>query len=295
VGNLSKAFVMGNLFLALFLGGILQEMFAHINKLQLIIHSVIINVMIPAHTMIYFNALFGFATFQIFNFRPMLTKIFALTEDVKIVSRNAYLLGYSSTFFVSNMNNIFILFLLTCFCGLFIYFARNSQNQRVQEYRRRTLNVLRWNGVYEIIRQPYIVFVCSCIINTLALTWQNTGVGISNILMFASIFLIFSFPAWTIWFILRNKQRLNERVFYGLYGRIYHNLRWNKLEIQKLVQPGIETARVLIVCLALFYFNKVRTFQWIACIVMHFAVVTFNGTIYPFRERSHFYWQQINE
>lgn len=292
---MSKAFVVFNLLLGLFLGGILQEMFAHINKLQLIIHLVVINVLIPPHTMIYFKGLFGFITFQIFDFRPMLNKIFALKEDTKIISRNLYFLGYESTYFISNLSDIFILLFFTCCMGMFIYGARNSHNPKVQEYRRRSQNILIWNGVYEAIRQPYIVFVVSVLVNTLALTWENTGVGINNILMFACFIMILAFPVWSLVHLLRNKQRLNERRFFGLYGTIYGKLKWSTLRVQTLLEPSSETFRVLIVCLGLIYLQKVRTFQWILCLVTHFMVLIYNGTERPFKERNYFFWQQLNE
>ena len=63
VGGTAKAFVLLSFFLNIFLGGIMQELFAHIHKLQIMIHLVIVNVLVPPHAMIYFNGLLNFITF----------------------------------------------------------------------------------------------------------------------------------------------------------------------------------------------------------------------------------------
>lgn len=47
VGNSSKAVAFGNLLLNFLLGGALQELFAVMGKLQIMLHLLIVNVEIP--------------------------------------------------------------------------------------------------------------------------------------------------------------------------------------------------------------------------------------------------------
>ena len=54
VGDAGKALAIGNVVMGIFLGGILSELFAVMNKLQIMLHLLIVNVLVPAHAMIYF-------------------------------------------------------------------------------------------------------------------------------------------------------------------------------------------------------------------------------------------------
>ena len=49
VGESSKLVVVANFLMNLFIGGSLSEMFASINKLQIMVHLWIVNVKIPAN------------------------------------------------------------------------------------------------------------------------------------------------------------------------------------------------------------------------------------------------------
>lgn len=297
ISGIAKGAMIGLLFLGIFLIGIIDELFAWISKLQIIVHVILINVLVPSHTMIYFRALFSFIAFRIFNFRPMIDGIFFFKEDTKIVTRNLYLLGYESTYFLSNLGDIFILCLFTASLFLFIWLARRylRGKPKVNKYREQTTRMLKWNGVFCVLRYPYIIFVTAAITNTLALTWENTGVGINNLLMFAGLAFIFLFPVWCTAHLLRNKSHLNTKTFFGLYSKVYEKLGWRKLQTRKLIEPTVGLTRVLLMIMALLYLNHVRTYQWIICLVLHFVVIIFNGIESPFKDRSYFYWQQINE
>ena len=63
VGNSSKAIAIGNLVLNFVLGGVLQELFAVMTKLQIMLHLLIINVQIPPQTLIFFKGLLSMVTF----------------------------------------------------------------------------------------------------------------------------------------------------------------------------------------------------------------------------------------
>ena len=63
VGDAGKAVAIGNFVMNMFLGGILQELLSALSKLQIMLHLLIINVLVPAHAMIYFQGLLGLVTF----------------------------------------------------------------------------------------------------------------------------------------------------------------------------------------------------------------------------------------
>lgn len=54
VGSVGKAMTISNFIIGIFLGGILSELLAAMNKLQIMLHLLIVNVLVPAHALIYF-------------------------------------------------------------------------------------------------------------------------------------------------------------------------------------------------------------------------------------------------
>ena len=78
VGDAGKAMVIGNFILNLFLGGILSELLQAMTKLQIMIHLIIINVVVPAHALVYLQGMLSLLTFQIYDFTPLLTALFHL-------------------------------------------------------------------------------------------------------------------------------------------------------------------------------------------------------------------------
>lgn len=54
VGDAGKAVAIGNFIMNMFLGGILQELLSALSKLQIMLHLLIINVLVPTHAIVYF-------------------------------------------------------------------------------------------------------------------------------------------------------------------------------------------------------------------------------------------------
>ncbi len=129
VESSSKAIAFGNLLMNFVLGGVLQELFAVMTKLQIMLHLLIVNVQIPPQTLIFFKGLLGMVTFQLIDLSPYVTRLFRLEDHAsELVNYNLEYLGYSSTYFVINMGNI-ILMLLVNFCVIiFIAIAQKCQN-----------------------------------------------------------------------------------------------------------------------------------------------------------------------
>jgi len=95
IGNTGKAVAIGNFVMNMFFGGILQELLSAMSKLQIMLHLLIINVVVPAHALIYFKGLLGLVTFQIYDFSNLLTRLFRLDEQSTMnLNDNLYYLGY---------------------------------------------------------------------------------------------------------------------------------------------------------------------------------------------------------
>lgn len=192
-------------------------------------------------------------TFQIYDFSPLLSKLFQLKEDTEVINANLYYLGYQSTYFIINMGNIFLLLVLEMMVIAFIAMTRKAINQRVILMHNTARNLLIWNGIYKCLNEPYVVFVISCLTQTLAMTWSNTGEAINNILMFLTIAVVLAFPVWTFLLLKRNKDRLGDREFSAKFSSIYDQLNWKSGDNWTLAEPSISAVRMIMTCFALMY------------------------------------------
>jgi len=234
-------------------------------------------------------------TFQIYDFTNLLTRIFALKTETKIINQNLHYLGYQSTYFILNMGNIFLLLVLEFAVIGFIALTRKATNQRVIDAHNTARNLLIWNGIYKVLNEPYVVFVISCLTQTLAMTWDNTGEVINNILMFATIIVVIVFPFWTFRLLRSNKEKLNDKAFKAKFSSVYEQLKWKDGSMWTLAEPAISGFRMLLTCCALMYMQDYRTFQIIIAMSFHYFVLVYNGVQRPFQNRMHYFFQQFNE
>ena len=70
-----------SIFLNIFLGTALQELFGMMRKLSIMVHLLIMNVEIPANAQYFFASLLSFVTFDLIDLSPHIRKIFDLYDD----------------------------------------------------------------------------------------------------------------------------------------------------------------------------------------------------------------------
>jgi len=88
--------------------------------------------------------------------------------------------------------------------------TQRIQNRRIQKYHDKAKSFLIWNGVYRLLNEPYVVFVVSCMTQTLAMSWKSPGEIVNNILMLAMFAVIVGFPVWIFFYIRKNKDNLKN-------------------------------------------------------------------------------------
>jgi hypothetical protein len=64
------------------LSGMLQEMFSAMKKMQVMIHLLLVNVVVPASCQIFFNSLLSLVTYNIVDLSPYLKRWLKLDDDV---------------------------------------------------------------------------------------------------------------------------------------------------------------------------------------------------------------------
>jgi len=142
----SKSATVATFVLNLFVGTALQEMFAFMKKAQIMVHLLIINVVIPGVAQVFFSGLLSFLTFNIISFDSAVRKVFGLFVDNSI-NDNFTNLGYSSTYFVVNMGNLYLVLIYIIFKLVFTIATRNVKHERVAKVRNWLSENLFWEQV----------------------------------------------------------------------------------------------------------------------------------------------------
>jgi protein-S-isoprenylcysteine O-methyltransferase Ste14 len=183
----------------------------------------------------------------------MLTQLFGLEEkDTLDLNDNLYYLGYQSTYFILNMGNIFLLLVLEFAIIIFIMLTQKSKGT-IQGVHSQAKNLLIWNGIYKSLNEPYVVFVVSCMTQTLAMSWSSAGESANNVLMILTFFFVVCFPFWTFFLLRRNKERLFQKEFLATYSSIYEHLTLKTVNNWILLEPCISGFRTLLTIAALMY------------------------------------------
>ena len=155
-----------------------------------------------------------------------------------------------------------VLMLLFFELGMFIFMSitQRCKNKRAKKFHEQTKSFLLWNGVFRLLNEPYVVYVVSCLTQTLAMSWSHAGEVINNLLMIVMLLVIMAFPIWIFFFIRRNKENLNKKKFMQKYEDIYIHLKWKSGSKWVLLEPCISSFRMFFTISALLYLQKWRTF-----------------------------------
>jgi hypothetical protein len=93
--------------LNLSLGSALQQMFAEMRKMSIMVHLLIINVAIPGNAQYFFSQLLQFVSFNLIDITKQMRSLFRIYDET-IDNLNMFYLGYVSNYYVINLGNLFL-------------------------------------------------------------------------------------------------------------------------------------------------------------------------------------------
>ena len=165
VGTASKAVVVLNFTMNLFLGGAIQQLFGAIRKLTIMVHLLIINVRIPANAQVFFAGLLQFVTFNIIDFSPYIRKGLNLKDDDLIVNDNFQNLGYNSEYFIINFGNLLLIMAYLVIMLIFYAVTPNNSETKFGRCRAKLTKGLVWNSVLSFMLESYMLLSISAVVN----------------------------------------------------------------------------------------------------------------------------------
>lgn len=226
-------------------------MFGFMKKAQIMVHLLIFNVMIPGNAQLFFSGLLGFLTFNIINLSEHIRNVFHLHQD-QSVNDNFFNLGYSSTYFVVNMGNLYLIML---YIGIKLLLSAATsrvtiKNEKVAKVRGWLEKDLYWSQVLQFVTESYIILCVSCIANFTNMTWSHAGHVINSIFSILSMAAIIFYTAFSYLKVKQNRSRLKLKVFKDKYGYLYEGLRINR-GLHELKEPMLQGFRVIVLISAL--------------------------------------------
>jgi len=219
----SKSAVIATFLLNLLVGTALQEMFAFMKKSQIMVHLLIINVTIPGVAQVFFSGLLGFLQYNIIDLSPKVRYVFGLHIDDS-VNDNFFNLGYSSTYFVVNMGNLYLLMVYIGFKLCFTRATRNAKHERVVKVRDWLATDLYWGTVLSFMEESYIIISVSCVANFTRLHFNHAGLAINSILAILAMAALVVYTFFSYFWLKRNHGSLKLKSFKDKYGYLYESL-----------------------------------------------------------------------
>jgi hypothetical protein len=148
------------------LSGMLQEMFAAMKKMQLMIHLLLVSVVVPASCQMFFNSLLNLVTYNIVDLSPYLKRGLKLNEDAAM-AENFDSLGYNSHFLILIMSNFFVAFtvIILIFALIIIMKPIALYFPWVHNIRQRLMKKMMWAPILDLFNESYLSMSISIFIN----------------------------------------------------------------------------------------------------------------------------------
>ena len=142
-------------------------MLGSIKNLQVIVHLVLLGVIVPANTAIFFSSLFKMIAFDPIEVGFMIDPLFNLREIDEALDAAFEALGYESAYFITNMGSlIMVIFIQMILIPMHLsVWCCKPCCKRASRYSGNQLGKCYWNGILAFIDGTFLVLCIMGMIN----------------------------------------------------------------------------------------------------------------------------------
>ena len=136
-----------------------------INTHQLIVLMPLFEIQMPANAQVFFNRINEIASFNMIDIEPYINRILRL-EETGPFNPNFSALGFTSLYFLNNMNSLilaFIFYLLLVLLNLVVD-RLQSRHERLDNLAKKLRHMLFYNMILEILTESYSIIAVCCMI-----------------------------------------------------------------------------------------------------------------------------------
>lgn len=196
---------------AFFLGGALSSLFGAINKLQLMVHLLLINVQIPANATVFFGIILELVTYNFIDIDDKIRYLLKLVDTVEL-SPAFNDLGYESVYFVLNVGNIIIgiVLIAALLTTLVVTFCCTSIPW-IKRQRDKVSKRLLWNTVLSFGNETILMCSLWVFLNLKYISRQSFtsfGEGLSAEITFVVAILVLILPCICTFLLFKYTDKL---------------------------------------------------------------------------------------
>jgi len=163
---------------------------------------------------------------------------------------------------VINLGTMTFIFLLQLSSLLFIAITKRLSNKYIVKLRGKAKNSIMWNSVLTLINESYIIIALSCLMQYKFLSFKSAGKAFSSLLSFVLGAIILISPFINLAILIKNKHKLKNKDFKSKYDSLYESFNYRRYPtLGVLIEPCLSQLRILIMSIALIYFENHPYFQ----------------------------------
>jgi hypothetical protein len=178
--------------------------FGAINKLQIMIHILLLNIVVAPNALMFFTSLVSLVNFDLIDMEPLSRKMFQLHNDQPF-SDVFDEFGYSSNYIIINLGMLFYALIEFFLTLAIIPLLSKSKNARILKLRDKFQEDLVWGGFIDYFNEAYLVICITCLIAYSDWSLKNFGEGVDKAVACAFAITIIGVPLFKLVFLFRNR------------------------------------------------------------------------------------------
>ena len=261
----------------------LNQLWAMVNTQQLIVLMPLFRVNIPANAGSLFAQIMQIAAFEIIEIGEFLDELLGI-PSTSPMNKNFAAIGLDSIYLLNNMGTLSIAYILLLLLSLFTISLKafGKLNKWIYWVHVQLKEALFYRPLISLFFESYSLLTVCGLINMTKLSFESLGMRLHTITCLVVLVCIFLIPALMLRYLVKNFNRLNDRIIKRKYGKMYDelNIRGSKVV---LVQPFFFLLRRLMLAVAIVNMQKVLIWQIMVMSSQIVASVIIIGNVRPYK------------
>jgi hypothetical protein len=190
VASTSKTIIVMQFILKLIISQSLQQMFASINKLQILTHLPLVDIAVAANAWSFCASFVSLVNFELYDLGPIASRVLALKND-HAYSDSFADYGYGSRFFVINLSNLYDVFLVFIAGLLLVVCLDKASNLRLLRLRDMLRRSLIWGAFVDYFNEACLPIALSCLISYKLWSFKSFGEAFDQLSSSSAMIAVF--------------------------------------------------------------------------------------------------------
>ena len=233
----------------------LSMMLSLVKQLQIIVHLLLMDVIMPANTGFLFSFIIGILTYDPINISDQV-RIIAGLDDIQIEDENFKALSYGSPYALINFGSLNLILLISAAIFLIHLLCSICYCVRLKTFGRDQLKKTCCNRVLSFIDCSFLVLLFNSLLNIQTVSSGKAKVNSSYWISLVLIILCLAFWIFQIIFFFKYYDRLQEPLIKERFGIIYEDSNLTKDYKRRVMHRIVSIFRVILLCVSIIFWQK---------------------------------------